>query len=176
MSDVESSTSRSPAPPTGDPRGYELAFQEGVRRLEHQESSLDELRSRSGTLLAAAALATSFLGAAALPDGQPWTTPVLVAVGAFVATIVACLVVLWPKHDWRFVNDPTKVIGDYVEDEPPATMPEIHRDLALHAESNATHNDTKLRWLYWAFDAAAVGLLVQVLAWLIAILGGLPGD
>ena len=167
---MESSTN-SPATPSGDPRGYELAYQEGVRRLNHQESSVDELRSRSGTLLAAAALATSFLGAAALPEGEPWTTPVMVAVGAFVATIVACLVVLWPKQDWRFVNDPTRVIGDYVEGEPPASVAEIHRDLALHAEDNATHNDGKLRWLYVAFDAAAVGLLVQVLAWLVAIFG-----
>jgi hypothetical protein len=160
--------------PTGDTRGYELAFQEGVRRLEHQESSVDELRSRSGTLLAAAALATSFLGAAALPDGEPWSLAVMIAVSAFVWTIVACLIVLWPKQDWRFVNDPTKVIGDYVEGDPPASIVEIHRDLALHAECNATHNHTKLRWLYWAFDAAALGLLVQVLAWLLAILGGTP--
>ena len=162
--------------PSGDPRGYELAYQEGVRRLDHQESSVDELRSRSGTLLAAAALAASFLGSAAIPDGQPWTTPVCVGLVAFVATIGACLLVLWPRHDWHFVNNPTMVIGDYVEAEPPAGIAEIHRELALHAESNATHNDKKLRWLYWAFDAAALGLLVQVLAWLVAILGGLPGD
>lgn len=159
----------------GDAAGYELAFREGVRELEHQERSLDELRSRTGTLLAVSGLVTSFLGAAALPDAKPWTCALIIAVLAFVATIAFCLIVLWPFTNWRFVNGPAKVIGDYVEGEPPATMAETYRDLALHAGTNAGHNGRRLRWLFWAFEAAAVGLIVQVLAWLTVLWGELPG-
>ena len=125
-----------PAPTSlGEPAGYELAFREGVRQLEHQERALDELRSRAGTLLAASALATSFLGAAALQDAKEWTLPIFVAVIAFGVTLLFCLVVLWPLTEWRFVNDPTKVIGDFIEDNVPAPVAEIHRELALRGAS-----------------------------------------
>jgi hypothetical protein len=155
-----------------DPVGYELAYREGVRELDHQQSTLDELRSRAGTLLAASALATSFLGAAALPDGTPWTWWVYVAVTAFAAGILLSLAVLWPLTEWRFVNSPQKVIDDYVEGEPPASLAETYRDLALHAAQHATHNGKRLRWLFWGFQGAALSLLVQVVAWLIVIWGG----
>lgn len=157
---------------TGDSAGYELAYHEGVRALEHQERSLDELRSRAGTLLAAASLATSFLGAAALPKGAPWNWPVYLAVVAFAGSIVLCLIVLWPRKTWWFVNDPAKLIGDYVEDDPPASAAAMHRDLALHASTHHKDNTRKIDRLVWAFDGAAGLLFVQVLAWLIVLWGG----
>jgi hypothetical protein len=45
--------------------GYELA----LRGLDHQESTLDDLRTRTGTLLTATALVATFLGARALDGG-----------------------------------------------------------------------------------------------------------
>jgi len=45
-----------------------LAFELSLRTLSQQEKSLDELRSRTGVLLTATALVTSFLGARALQD------------------------------------------------------------------------------------------------------------
>ena len=47
----------------------ELAYQLALRALNQQESVLEELRSRTGTLLTATALVTSFLGARALDQG-----------------------------------------------------------------------------------------------------------
>jgi hypothetical protein len=155
-----------------DPASYELAFREGVRQLEHQESSLDELRSRAGTLLAASSLATSFLGAAALPKGTAWDWPVYLAVAFFAVGIVLCLAVLWPLTEWRFVNSPAKVIDDYIEGQPPASLAETYKDLALHAGQHAQHNGVRLRWLYWSFQGAAICLLVQVVAWLVVLWGG----
>src|SRR5436190_79796 len=46
----------------------ELAFDLAQRALDHQESTLEDLRSRAGTLLTATALVATFLGARAL-DG-----------------------------------------------------------------------------------------------------------
>lgn len=45
-----------------DPAGYALAYEEARRALDEQSQVLAELRSRSGTLIAAAAVTTSFLG------------------------------------------------------------------------------------------------------------------
>jgi hypothetical protein len=44
----------------------EIAYQRAVHALGQQEAALNELRSRTGTLLAAEAITTSFLGAAAV--------------------------------------------------------------------------------------------------------------
>ena len=47
---------------------YELAYQEGVRALDEQRVVIDAFRTRAGLLLSAAAIATSFLGRAALQE------------------------------------------------------------------------------------------------------------
>jgi hypothetical protein len=57
---------------------YELAYQEGVRALDEQRIVIDAFRTRAGLLLSAAAIATSFLGGAALQGDTSiltWTPP-----------------------------------------------------------------------------------------------------
>lgn len=51
------------------PGHYELAYEEAKRALDAQESVVNELRTRSGILIAAAAITTSFFGGRALDDG-----------------------------------------------------------------------------------------------------------
>jgi len=56
---------------------YRLVYQTALRSLEGQEANLDNLRSRVAQLIAAAAIATSFLGGLALTDaasGFGWLT------------------------------------------------------------------------------------------------------
>ena len=48
----------------------ELAYGESVRAIESQAGGLDELRTRTGVLLAAASIVASFLGAEALKAGD----------------------------------------------------------------------------------------------------------
>jgi hypothetical protein len=156
----------------GDAAGYALAYDESVRALEHQERSVDELRSRAGTLLAAASLTTSFLAAAALPKGEAWDWPVWVALGFFALGVVLCLFVLWPRKDWVFVNEASVVIGGYVEGAPPTSIAVTHRYLALTNSKHSKDNDDKMRPLFLAFEVAAASLLVQVIAWLIVLWGG----
>jgi hypothetical protein len=45
-----------------DPEGFRLAYEEAKRGLDDQEQAVVELRSRAGTLIAAAAITTSFFG------------------------------------------------------------------------------------------------------------------
>src|SRR3954452_8097828 len=49
-----------------DAKSYELAFEEAGRALDARERAVNELRSRSGVLIAAAAITTSFFGARAI--------------------------------------------------------------------------------------------------------------
>jgi hypothetical protein len=74
----------------------ELAHDLSRHALTHQEALLDELRARTGTLLAASSLVASFLGARALDrDGISWVA--ILALTSFAASVFACVYVLLPK-------------------------------------------------------------------------------
>jgi hypothetical protein len=47
-------------------KSYGLAFEEAGRALDAQERAVNELRSRAGVLIAAAAITTSFFGSRAI--------------------------------------------------------------------------------------------------------------
>src|SRR4051794_17451894 len=47
-------------------KSYELAFEEAGRALDAHERAVNELRSRAGVLIAAAAITTSFFGSRAI--------------------------------------------------------------------------------------------------------------
>jgi hypothetical protein len=49
---------------------YRVAYDEAVRALSEQQLMIDSFRSRTGLLLSAAAITTSFLGAQALKIGD----------------------------------------------------------------------------------------------------------
>jgi hypothetical protein len=146
---------------------YELAFAEAGRALDAQERAVNELRSRAGILIAAAAITTSFLGGGAT-RGDRSGVGVSVAIVSFALVGATVLVVLWPRHDWQFGTSPKDLIAQYVE---PETLPLalVHRDLALHRAASFTGNATQLRWLFRAFRLGLVALLVEVGAWLVAL-------
>jgi uncharacterized membrane protein (DUF485 family) len=78
------------APPTLE----ELVYSAAQRALDQQSTALSDLRTRTSTLVAAATLSASFLGAAAIGRGAPaWA--VVLAMAAFLLTGAFAGVVLW---------------------------------------------------------------------------------
>jgi len=83
---------------------YRLAYEASLRSVEDQAAVLEGLRSRAGTIFAATALVTSFLGGQALTrierSGRlPPFHPLSVIGLAFLAFIVLALmtfIILWP--------------------------------------------------------------------------------
>ena len=108
---------------------YELAFDEAGRALDAQERAVNELRSRAGVLIAAAAITTSFFGSRAI--GTEFSAWVWIAVAAFIVVGGCVLTVLWPRSDWSFNASAAEIIAEYVEPEP-IEFPLVQRDLALH--------------------------------------------
>lgn len=146
---------------------YEIAYREAVRAIEHQDAALDELRSRAGILLAAATIATSFLGGVALDNADPtcWSW---VAVAFFVGVTFATGRVLWPVQDWRFVMHADKIVAAYIENDEGALSPSgMHRELALRYATNLEHNEPKLEKLRSWFRAGAGLLATEILFWII---------
>lgn len=119
--------------------GYELAFDEGGRALDAQERAVNELRSRAGMLIAAAAITTSFFGSRAVTGGEP-SLASWCAIVAFVLVAATVLAILWPWRDWEFNASPTDLIATYIETTSPATIAEIHRDMALHGSASYACN------------------------------------
>ena len=153
-----------------DPEAFRLAYEEAKRGLDDQEQAVVELRSRAGTLIAAAAITTSFFGSQALRHHvhlMSW-----IAIACFVALGASVLVILWPRRDWEFALSPERFISTYLEpsEGEPLSLPLIHRDLALHMGRSASLNRGQLRWLMVAFRAGALLLMAEVIAWVIVLI------
>lgn len=100
--------------PAADPAGYALAYDEAKRALDEQERVVAELRSRAGTLIAAAAITTSFLGGRIL--GSHHLHPLAwAAIGCFAFVGITLLALLWPWRDWRFTVNAQSFIQTYLE-------------------------------------------------------------
>lgn len=157
---------------TPEPAAYALAYTEARRALDEQSKVLSELHTRAGTLIAAAAVTTSFLGSRIL-DGNHLSALAWVAVACFALVGVILIALLVPWRDWTFTVNAERFIQDYLEppagDRPPASLLEIHRNLALHMESSWQENRGQLRLLQIAFRVAAGALVVEVVLWVVAL-------
>jgi hypothetical protein len=148
---------------------YKLAYDEAIRSLTKQEDRLDELRSRTGTLVAAASIATSFLGAAALDKVVDWRD--YTALALFGVTIALSLFVLFPLPWWEFSID-AKTFLRIVENSNRPTLVEIHRHVTEMAGKAVRHNEEKLVLVFIAFEAAAAALLIEIVFWALAFIEG----
>ena len=150
--------------------GYELAYSEARRALEDQDQSVNELRSRAGVLMAAAAITTSFFGGQAL-TGRGIGVWDWLAIASFVVLGATVLMVLWPRHDWQFTVDAEAFIRDYLEPASGEPLPcrAIHRDLALHMSASYKSNRDQYRRLISAFRVGEILLILEVASWVVAL-------
>jgi hypothetical protein len=123
----------------------ELSYRSSAQALVQQEAALNELRSRTGTLLAANAVAASFLGAAALKGGR-LGAPAGLAVVCFALSLGAALFILLPRTGLRFsISGPVlyKTLYEYRDD-----AEEIHRRTAYWLEEFWSSNQATFDGLY----------------------------
>jgi hypothetical protein len=150
--------------------GHELvsfALELSLRQLDYDRELIDELRSRTGVLLAAASLAASFFGPPAL-GGEGITVLAALGLVAFTVALVLCIAVLAPRRHlnlappgymnlealWHLRGEPTEWRRYFVY-------------WVGEWSSGNRRVTTKLQRLY----AAAAGLLaLEVLAFALAIL------
>lgn len=138
-----------------------LAYESAVRALDKQEALLEELRGRTGILLAASALAASFLGESAFRDASGWLAAV--ALLAFVVSIAASVFVLVPRSN-QFVfaisgPDVYVELFEFRED-----LGEVYRRLAYDLGRFWGANDDRLTPLFNAYRVGAASLVLEILA------------
>jgi hypothetical protein len=151
----------------GDPR-KKLAYEVSIRALEQQSSVLDELRARTGVLLAALSLSASFLGAQALknPGFSAWSWA---AIGSFAVSGLLSLRVLWPSGGWKFTANAKTIVED-VNSDKSLTLDQMYETYAEDNQEVWEENSRKrLKPLIWFFRIAVLTLVLQVAFWLIAL-------
>lgn len=143
---------------------YELAYKAGLDAVAQQERSLDSLRARAGTLISAIAIATSFLGGAALDKGG-MSGRAITATVLFLLSIVSCLVVLWPQKDaWAFRLDPQRLV-DRIDVHEKTKMYGWYKALAVQVGKDLKIADAKIETMAWFFRGAIVFLTLEIVAW-----------
>ena len=124
----------------------QLSYELSLRTLSQQESSLNELRGRTETLIAAASLVASFLGSAAISrDGiDGWS---VVALIAFITSIALATWVLLPKENLIFSVHGSALFEDEIRDDV-FEIAETHRRLAYWLDGYHAVNEPKLARLF----------------------------
>jgi hypothetical protein len=138
-----------------------LSFELSRERLDKQERVVDELRSRTGVLLAASSLAASFLGSEAFGESG-WDVLGVTAIAAFLVTMTASVFVLLPRDRLIFALVGSAVYEQFYRLE--GGQEEVHRRLAYDLDRFWEENDKRIRQLRRGFEVGATGLVVEVLA------------
>jgi hypothetical protein len=142
-----------------------LAYELSLKALERQERALDELRARTGTMLAASSIAASFLGGRAADEDTGFLA--VFAVTAFVCSIAAGTYVLLPKTGLIFALRGSVLFEREFEKAIPLT--ETYRRLAYWLEAYHDDNQPVVDRLFGFFRVATVAVLLQVVLWILEI-------
>jgi hypothetical protein len=149
-----------------DPR-LALIYTEALRSLQVQLGYFESLHARGGTLIFAASFASSLLGAQAMRDGigaWDWLAlALLVGIGSLAVAI------LWPYYDVHFRFDVEALLSKYVDGARPASVADMHRDLALQLKSYMESNGRLIRRTRASLQLAFILLLLEIVAWLLSI-------
>ena len=139
----------------------QLAYGLSLRSLTEQESALNELRSRTGVLLAATAIAIALFGRSSLETGSRNIAD-LVGVGFALVSFLLSVFVVAPKHSFAFVVDAAAAHETFTAEG--VSTEDAHVALVYWNrevwEANQAVIDTLFRAFWWACVAlvAAVGL------------------
>lgn len=128
-----------------DETPYRLAYESSVRAIDDQARVLEGLRARTGTVLAVAALVTTFLGQETLTrsgDLEPLSLAGL-AICFFALTAVAAFVILWPFR-MRFSVSAAEMLRIADEREGEAL-----REIALRLGVMYDLNAIRVQAAYW---------------------------
>src|SRR5207248_980591 len=98
-----------------------------------------------------------------------WGVAAAAAAAIAFAAMILGAVMIWRPLPGVFALDAGILIGSYVEGDPPATVAEMHRDLAVHLGRHAKRNADELQKRLGWFTFALVAFVVEIAA-LIALL------
>jgi len=156
--------------PVDDPR-LALALEQVQRGLTQQQGSLDNLRARAGTLVAASSLVSSFFGSSVLREplsGLAVQGMVILAFAALGAVIVSAVVIIWP-YEWKWGIDGYSLLGDYVVGDRPSSLNAMRYSLTFYVQQDLLENEKQLNQLWKALQFSVVAIALQIAFWSVAL-------
>jgi hypothetical protein len=144
----------------------EIVYELALRALDQQEREVGELRARTNTVIAAAALIASFLGAAAIREHGGLSVWSVVALVVLVVTDGLCLYILWPR-ELRFAFDARKTYAGLAEllDRPADAQLRV----AYGARDRYEENKATIDVFELVFQGAVLTLGLQTVFWAVAL-------
>ena len=154
---------------------YKIAYDQGLARLDSQESNLSALRQRATTIISISGLAATLFGREAL--AEPSGTTLWLDMGAYEWLAVACfgvsllctIEVLRPKGGWHSHFTPSGIIYQFAEGEKATTLSNTYKVLAEFSEDNFEKNMQILHPLYIWFNISLFAVVMQIFFWVVAI-------
>jgi hypothetical protein len=143
------------------PSVVERSYESAVRALDLQERSIEQLRSRAGTVLGAASVTASFLGAQTIQRANGLGVLGVLALLSLASSICASVYVLLPKRDFVFSINAPRAYEVLYGIEPT----EAERRLIYWLEEYWTSNEEKIETMGQYFFLAAVALIMQFVFW-----------
>jgi hypothetical protein len=126
-----------------DDERHKIAYEESLRAIADQQSALDAIHNRASTIASASAVATGLLGLSS--ETKSLGIGGLIAVSSLLGILGIVGWILWPRREWRFHFEASKLHWNYIEGPRPLSANQMRRDLALYLESyfniNAVHLD-----------------------------------
>jgi hypothetical protein len=144
----------------------ELTYELSLGALNQQESALNELRSRTGVLLAATAIAIALLGGRALDDGAR-TAIDLAGVALAVASFLLSVFVLAPKSRYVVTIDAATVHEYFKQQE--VDVSEAMEALVYSNREVWEENQVTIDGLIRAFKWACLALVAAVGLWTLGL-------
>jgi hypothetical protein len=140
----------------------ELSYEEGIRALDLQERALEQLRARTGTLLAASSLTASFLGAQAIAHAGRLGALGVSALVSLAASIGLCVYVLIPKRFTFSLGAPDmyeQLFAVRTDEE------EVRRRLVYWLQVHWKDNQAGIDKLGRYYLGGAIALSLQLICW-----------
>lgn len=144
----------------------EAAYDLALRAIEQQERRLNELRSRTGTLIAAASVAASFLGSQAARAEELDVAGGLAVVGYLICVVAALYVLLPHRLVLEFRGSAMLQAADAVDG---ASVEEVLRVASGWIERFHEANRDELQRMARWFTIACAGLGIEIVLWTVSL-------
>ena len=137
--------------------------------LTQQASALDGLRTRSSTILAAAALITTLFGGSLGGTAHGLNVAAWAAMGALFGVLGCTLWVLYPWSGWRYGQSAAQMIEEIEKVAPRLDVATIQRVTAIRLEQSFRANEERLGRLSSYTRAACILTAVETALWMISL-------
>ena len=148
---------------------YRMLFDQSAENLKQQGAVLDGLRSRSGLLLTAANVITALLAGPAI-EQRGLSPAVVAALITFVLAVGMTLWILKPARGWSFSLEVGAMLSDVDSKGENLDLVALYRKAARTNVKSADQNVAKLDRLFDLFMWASILLMVEIGAWIVALL------